>query len=161
MPNDTLNAELKYASAEDNTPGKPTRIQSWDIPEGTKIRLSEGEALIADFETTTGNAGPSGGDANPEPGTRLGLGYLEPNTPLEMAEVFAVFGVRPFNTLSIKEQQSRENAQNRTVRFLKDKAPNGYIELEDSDTLVLVALSEDEIDGSEMTFEYPMDVRND
>lgn len=152
----TLNSELSYATATDSTANKPTKVQEWDVPDGSALRLDEGHALIADFVTTAGNAGPAGASADPSRSTRFGLGYVEPNTPLDVPEIFCEFSVSPFNQLSLKDQQSNENAQKRTLRFIRDKAPNGSITAEDSDKIVLYALGPDEVDGSEITIEYPM-----
>jgi hypothetical protein len=156
MTNDTLNAELPYYTGKTNVPDRPTELAEWEVPEGSAIRITEGSPLIADFQTTAANTGPSGASADPSKKSRLALAYREPNTPLGQAVPFAEIPVAPFNVLSQKEQQSRENAENRIVRFLDDAAPEGVIEFSDSDHIVLLANSPDELDGDAIVVEYPM-----
>jgi hypothetical protein len=158
MVNQRLTTEEDYSSDTDSTPDVPTPVQTWDVPDGATIVLREGMVAIADFETTSGNSGPAGGDADPSSGTRIGLAYREPGDPLESWTVFTHgLSITPFNKLSLKDQQSGDNAQNRRFSFDPERLDGGQIALEDADEIALVVNGPDAIDGSESQFSYPME----
>ncbi len=150
MTDETLSTELSYATVESNTAGEPTPVTTWNVPEGTAIKIAQGYAAILDAEKADGS--------NPARNTKLGLAYREPNDPLDAWTVISDFSISPFNTLSLKQQQSGENAQRRRVRFDPERVPKGRITLEDADELALVVNSPDQIDPATLFFNYPMQV---
>jgi len=152
MTDETLSTELQYATTEQNLADNPTPVCTWDVPEGTTITVSQGYAAILDVEAS--------GGGNVSRSTRFGLAYREPNDPLDAWTVISDFSVAPFNTLSLKDQQSGENAQRRRVRFDPERVPEGRLTLEDADELALVAYGPDQIDASTLFFNYPMQVEN-
>jgi len=150
MTDETLSTELSYATLSDNAADTPTPLSVWDVPEGVAITITQGHAAILDAEQADGS--------NPARSTKLGLAYREPNDPLDAWTVISDFSVAPFNTLSLKDQQSGENAQRRRVRFDPERVPNGRLTLEDADELALLANGPDVIDSASVFFNYPMQV---
>lgn len=159
-----LSTELKW-SVDDNTVADvPTPIQSWDVPDGAVVRLQSGRVAIGDFTTTDANSGPAGANADPSRRHRLALGYREPGAPLDDWTIFTLeLPIGPFNDLSLKDQQSGENAQQRRFEFDPEaQGVNGpVIGFEDADEIALLALGPDEIDGSASQFSYPMEFDNE
>jgi len=159
-----LSTELNYSTDKNTVIDTPTPLQTWDVPDGAVIRLRSGNFGIAYFTTTAGNSGPSGGSADPSRATRLALGYREPGAPLDDWTIFTLeVGISAFNDLSLKDQQSGENAQNRRFQF--DPEAQGVdgpvMGFEDADEIALLALGPDEIDGSASQFSYPMEFENE
>lgn len=153
MADETLSTELKWATPETNVADEPTPIIVWDVPDATEVTLVEGMEAILDAEKQSGGG-------NPSRSTRLGFAYREPNDPLNAWTVISDFGIAPFNTLSLKDQQSGDNAERRRVKFDPDRVAGGMLTLEDADELALVALSSDVIDPSTLFFNYPVSIRN-
>lgn len=152
-----LSTELDWSEDKDTVVDVPTPVQVWDVPDGARVTLQEGLVAIADFETTGGNSGPSGGNADPSRSTKLALAYREPGDPLDSWTVFThELSIAAFNDLSLKDQQSGENAQNRRFSFDPEEIEGRQIGLSDADELALVALGPDNIDGSASQFSYPM-----
>lgn len=152
MSDETLSTELQYATVSENVAGTPTPITTWDVPEGIAISIAQGSPAILDVEAKDGG--------NVSRSTKIGFGYREPNDPLDSWTVISEFAVSPFNTLSLKDQQSGENAQRRRVRFLRDRVPNGRLTLEDADELALLVNGPDVVDPATLFFNYPMQVDN-
>ena len=152
MTDETLSTELQYATAEQNIPDNATPAVTWDVPKGTAITVSQGHPAILDVEAT--------GGGNVSRATSFGLAYREPNDPLNAWTVISDNSVAPFNTLSLKDQQSGENAQRRRVRFDPERVPKGRLTLEDADELALLINGPDQIDASTLFFNYPMQVEN-
>jgi hypothetical protein len=150
MTDETLSTELSYATTEQNTAGEPTPVTTWNVPEGTAIKIAQGHAAVMDVEANDGS--------NVSRSSRFGFAYREPNDPLDAWTVISDFSVAPFNTLSLKDQQSGENAQRRRVRFNPERVPKGRLTLEDADELALVANSPDQIDPEALFFNYPIAV---
>jgi hypothetical protein len=150
---ETLSTELGYATLTKNVADEPTPVAEWDVPEGTKIVLRQGHPAILDVEANGGGDLPRA--------SRLGLAFREPNDPLDAYTVISDVSLAPFNTLSLKDQQSGDNAQRRRVRFDPDRVPGGEITLSDSDTLALILLSGSQIDETSLFFNYPMQVRQE
>jgi len=148
MANDTLSTELQFASQSFSTPDEPTPVTEWQVPDGSELTLREGHPAIIDAETAAGNRVPNG--------TRLGLAYREPNDPLDAYTVISDFSIAPFNQLSLRDQNSGDNSERRSVRFDPDRVPGGVITLSDSDTLALLAYGSEQVDGTTMFFNYPM-----
>jgi hypothetical protein len=152
MTDETLSTELPYANVQANLANNPTPVTTWDIPQGTAITVSQGHAAILDVDAS--------GGGNVSRKTRLGLAYREPNDPLDAWTVISEFNIAPFNTLSLKDQQSGENAQRRRVRFNPERVPEGRLTLEDADELALIANGTQSIDADSLFFNYPMQVEN-
>jgi len=159
-----LSTELKWSKDENSVIDVPTALQRWEIPDGTQVTLRSGQFAVADFETTGGNSGPSGANADPSRSTRLALAYREPNDPLDMWTVFTLeVPIAAFNDLSLKNQQSGENAQNRRFQF-DPQAPGvsgPQLNFEDADEIALLALGPDAIDGSASQFSINMTTTNE
>jgi len=149
MANDTLSTELQFAQKSMSVMDEPTPVVEWAIPDGSELTLREGHPAIIDAETPGGDPVPNG--------ARLGLAYREPNDPLDAYTVISDFSIAPFNQLSLRDQNSGDNAERRSVRFDPDRVPHGTITLSDSDRLALIALSSEQIDGTTMFFNYPME----
>lgn len=158
MTGDRLSTELSWSTDETSVPDVVSALQTWDVPDGGEVTIREGVVAIADFETDGANSGPSGNNADPSRSTKLALAYREPNDPLGAWTVFTE-GIRiaPFNDLSLKDQQSSENAQNRRIMFDPDEVPGSSISFVDSDEIALVAVGPDEIDGTDSQFSVPVD----
>lgn len=152
MTDETLSTELQYATLEKNLADNPTPVAIWDIPEATAIRVAQGHAAIMEVDAA--------GGGNIARSSQFGLAYREPNDPLDAWTVICSFSVAPFNTLSLKDQQSGENAQRRRLRFDPERVPDGALVLEDADELALVANAPEQIDETSLFFNYPMQVRN-
>jgi len=152
MTDETLSTELSYATVVQNLADNPTPVTTWDVPEGTAIRIAQGHPAILDVDAA--------GGGNLSRATSLGLAYREPNDPLDAWTVISDFSIAPFNTLSLKDQQSGENAQRRRVRFDPERVPEGRLTLEDADELALVVNGPDQIDAASLFFNYPMQVMN-
>ncbi|WP_121822838.1 hypothetical protein [Halostella salina] len=152
MAEDTLSTEKQYATVQNNTPGTPTPVVEWDVPDGMAIEVRQGQPVILDAETTNGN--------NPANATRLGLAYREPNDPLDQYTVISDMALSPFNTLSLKDQQSGENAQRRRMQFDPSRVPEGRFVAEDADSLALVVNGPDELDAASLFVNYPIRVQN-
>lgn len=150
MTDETLSTELQYATVEQNVADNPTPVSTWNVPEGVAITVAQGHAAILDVEAPDGT--------NVSRATKLGLAYREPNDPLDAWTVISDFSVAPFNTLSLKDQQSGENAQRRRVRFDPERVPEGKLTLEDADELALLVNGPDQIDAASLFFNYPMQV---
>lgn len=158
MSSQRLSSELEWSSDNDTTIDVPTALQTWDVPDGASVTLREGLVAIADLETTTGNSGPAGGDADPSRSTRIAFAFREPDAPLDHWTVFShELPVAPFNDLTLSEQQSGENAQNRRFTWDPEHVPGSSITFEDADEIAILAEGPDEIDGSESQFSFPMD----
>ena len=153
MAQETLSTELGYASLSKNTADEPTPVAEWDVPEGTKLVLRQGHPAILDVEANGGGDLPRA--------SRIGLAYKEPNDPLDAYTVISDVSIAPFNPLSLKDQQSGDNAQRRRVRFNPDRVPGGEITLSDSDTLALFLNSGSQVDETTLFFNYPMQVRQE
>ena len=149
---ETLSTELGFATVMENVADHPTPVTTWDVPDGSKIELSQGHPAILDVEAQDGS--------NVARNTNLGFAYREPNDPLDSWTVISDFNIAPFNTLSLKDQQSGDNAQRRRVRFVREELPNGRLILEDADELALLANGPDVIDPATLFFNYPMTVSN-
>jgi hypothetical protein len=158
MPSQRLSTELDWSTDENSVIDVPTAVETWDVPDGGEVTLREKLVAIADFMTTAGNGGPAGGNADPSRSTKLALAYREPGDPLDHWTVFThELGIAAFNDLSLKDQQSGENAQNRRFSFDPEEVQGSRIGLSDADDLALLAHGPDEIDGSASQFSYPMD----
>jgi hypothetical protein len=156
MGSDTLSTELSFAELSNNLAGDPSPLVEWPVPDGSRLTIRQGHPAIVDAETADNNSGPSGNNVEPTNSTRLGLAYREPNDPLDAYTVVSAFNIAPFNQLSLRDQNSGDNAERRRVDFDPDRVPGGVISLSDSDTLALFALSDDEIKASTLFFNYPM-----
>jgi hypothetical protein len=152
MTDETLSTELGYATVEQNVADNPTPVSTWDVPKGTAIRIAQGHPAILDVDAAAGG--------NLSRTTSLGLAFREPNDPLDAWTVISDFSIAPFNTLSLKDQQSGENAQRRRVRFNPERVPEGRLTLEDADELALLVNGPDQIDTASLFFNYPMQVMN-
>ena len=152
MTDEALSTELSYATVVQNLADNPTPVTTWDVPEGTAIRIAQGHPAILDVDAA--------GGGNLSRATAIGLAYREPNDPLDAWTVISDFSIAPFNTLSLKDQQSGENAQRRRVRFDPERVPEGRLTLEDADELALVVNGPDQIDAASLFFNYPMQVMN-
>lgn len=152
MTEETLSTELQYATVEQNIADNPTPVTTWDVPEGTAITIAQGHPAILEVDAN--------GGGNVSRATQVGLAYREPNDPLEAWTVISAFSIAPFNTLSLKDQQSGENAQRRRVRFDPERVPEGRLTLEDADELALLVNGPDAIDAASLFFNYPMQVEN-
>jgi hypothetical protein len=153
VPRETLSTELPYATVQENTADDPTPVVVWDIEDGTELMIEEGAPLIADFAKKSDGSDPSRA-------TRVGFAYREPNDPLGAYTVINDFSVSPFNTLTLREQQSGDNAQRRRVSFTQDRIPSGALVLEDTDQLALFVNSPDVLDAEATYINYPISVRN-
>lgn len=154
-----LSTELDYSTDHNSVPDVAggTPIQTWDVPDGATLELREGLVAIADFQTSGDNSGPAGANADPSASTELALAYREPGAPLDEWTVFTHgLPIQAFNKLSLKDQQSGENAETRRFSFDPDVIEGRTIGLSDADELALVAYGPDEIDGSASQFSYPM-----
>jgi len=147
MSDETLSTELDYATVEQNTAGEVSTVVEWDIPDGVEIEIREGRAAVMDIEDSNGN--PISRE------TRVGFGYREPGDPLDSYSVISDIPVAPFRTLSLKDQQSGENAQRRRMNFDADRVSSGRLRVEDADTLALLAKGPDQIDATGFYFDYP------
>lgn len=148
-----LSTELKWSTDENSVANVVSALQTWDVPDGGKVTLHSGNFAVADFTTT--------GGATPSRRTRLGLAYREPNDPLDAWTVFTQeVPIAAFNDLSLKDQQSGENAQNRRFQFDPERVDGPRIEFEDADEIALVALGPDTIDGSASQFSIDMEFEN-
>lgn len=149
-----LSTELKWSNDKDTVADVVTPLQTWDVPDGGVVTLRSGEFAVADFTTTGGN--------DPNRSTRLGFAYREPNDPLDAWTVFTQeVPIAAFNDLSLKDQQSGENAQNRRFQFDPEAVEGPQINFEDADEIALVAVGPDTIDGSASQFSYPMTFKNE
>jgi hypothetical protein len=153
MADDTLSTELQSATTEANVPDNPTPVTTWDVPDGEAWDLIEGHPAILNVEDGAGN--------NIARSSSFGLAYREPNDPLDAWTVICEVPLAPFNTLSIKDQQSGDNSQRRVLRFNPERVPGGRLSLSDADELALVLLSGDTVDPGSLFFNYPLTVRND
>lgn len=158
-----LSTELKFSTDETTIIDHPSPVQTWDVPDGNTITIRSGNFAVGYFETSGTNGGPSGGNSDPSRGTALALAYREPNDPLKNWTVFTQeVPISPFIDLSLKDQQSGDNAKNR--RFVFDPQAAGVdgdsLNFEDADEIALVALGPDEIDGSLSQFSIDMDMRS-
>lgn len=152
MADETLSTELQWATTQENIADEPTPLVVWDIPDASEVTVAEGHEAILDAEKKSDGS-------NPSRSTRLGLAYREPNDPLGAWTVISDFGIAPFNTLSLKDQQSGDNAERRRVKFDPDRVPDGILTLEDADELALVALGSEVIDPATLFFNYPVTIR--
>ena len=150
MADETLSTELKWASTEQNVGDKPTAVATWDVPDGVTVDLRQGHPVILDVDAN--------GGGNVERAAHLGLAYREPNDPLDAWSVISEFPIAPFNTLTLKDQQSGENAQRRRMQFDPTRVPNGQLTLEDTDEVALLMNSADLIEESSLYFDYPITV---
>lgn len=150
MSQETLSTELSYAVAATNVVNLASPVVEWDVPESTAITIQEGHAAVLDAAKADGS--------DVSRATRVGFGYREPNDPLNQYRVISDFSVAPFNALSLKDQQSGDNAQRRRVTFDPARVPGGSLTVEDADTLALLAFGPDEIDPATLFFNYPMSV---
>lgn len=152
MSDDTLSAELQFAETHANVAGTPTPVVTWDVPDGTAITILQGHPAIVDLENVNGNNLPRS--------SKIGLAYREPGDPLDDWTVISETAIAPYNTLSLKDQQSGDNAERRRVRFDPDRVPGGRLNLADADELALVVLSDAEVDPASIVFNYPMQMEN-
>jgi len=150
MTQETLSTELKYATLANNVANHPTPVSTWNVPTGATIEIEQGHPAVLTVDKNGGGNMPRG--------ARLGLAYREPNDPLDAWTVICDFSIAPFNALSLKDQQSGNNAQRRRLRFNPERVPEGVITLEDADELALVVLSSSAIDKTTLFFNYPMTV---
>jgi hypothetical protein len=148
-----LSTELPWSIDETSVADVVSAIQRWDVPDGAEVSLESGNFAVADLVTT--------GGAEPSRSTRLGLAYREPNDPLGAWTVFTLeVPIAPFNDLSLKDQQSGENAQNRRFRFDPEEVDRGRINFEDADEIALVVVGPDTIDGAASQFSIDMEFSN-
>lgn len=158
---DQLSTEADYSIDEESVPDVVSALQRWDVPDGAKIILYSGRVATGDFTTTADNSGPAGASAEPSTSTRLGLAVREPNDPLDAWTVITEeIPIGPFNKLTLKDQQSSENAQSRRVRFDPEEVTGGSLTAEDADEIALVALSPDAIDGAASQFSIEVEFEN-
>jgi len=153
MADETLSTELGSATVERNISDNPTPVTTWDVPDGQAWELVQGYPAILDVEASGGGDMPRN--------ARLGLGYREPNDPLDSWTVISDFSIAPFNTLSLKDQQSGDNAQRRRVRFDPERVPGGTLSLTDSDELALLVVASEQINENSLFFNYPLNVRKE
>ncbi|ELZ22403.1 hypothetical protein C475_17863 [Halosimplex carlsbadense 2-9-1] len=153
MADETLSTEQREATTEANVAEDPTPVCVWEVPDGQVWELVENYPMILDVERTGGGDMPRG--------ARLGLGYREPNDPLGAWTVFAEFTMAPFNTLSLRDQQSGDNAERRRVTFHPERVPGGSISLTDTDEVALLANSGTVIDPDSLFANYPLNVREE
>jgi len=153
MPDETLSTSMGEATIETNVAENPTPVAVWDVPDGTVWELVEGYPAILDVDADGGGNMPRS--------TRLGLAYREPNDPLDAWTVLNDFSIAPFNTLSLKDQQSGDNAQRRRVEFDPEAVPGGSLSLNDTDELALVVNSGTQIDPASLFWNYPLTVRQE
>ena len=73
MTDEALSTELSYATVVQNLADNPTPVTTWDVPEGTAIRLAQGHPAILDVDAA--------GGGNLSRATSLGLAYREPLQP--------------------------------------------------------------------------------
>jgi len=152
MPQETLSSELEYATVSQNVSGEVTPIVQWDVPDGSEITIREGSAVVFDVDAA--------GGGSVSRSTRLGLAYREPNDPLGAWTVVSDQQVAPFNTLSLKDQQSGDNAQRRRLTFDPERVDGGSLTLEDADEIALVAVGPDQVDAASVFFNYPVSIAN-
>jgi len=152
MPQETLSSELEYATVSQNVSGEVTPIVQWDVPDGSEITIREGSAVVFDVDAA--------GGGSVSRSTRLGLAYREPNDPLGAWTVVSDQQVAPFNTLSLKDQQSGDNAQRRRLTFDPERVDGGSLTLEDADEIALVAVGPDQVDHARVFFNYPVSIAN-
>lgn len=151
MTEEKLSTELKWANTAQNIAGEPTPVTTWDVPEGTEVEIRQGHPAVLEADKVGGGNMPRS--------TKLGFAYREPNDPLGAYTVISEFSVAPFNSLSLRDQQSGDNAERRRVRFIPERVPGGRIVLSDSDDFALLALSGEQIDASSLFFNYPVEIR--
>lgn len=148
---DVLSSELSDATTTQNTANEPTKIVEWDTPTGVIRRIREGHPAVLTVDD---------GAADLPRDSRLALGLREPNDPLDSYKfLFAEFDISPFNDLTLSQQRSNENAEERRVRF-NDQAPEGFVQVNEADFLELWLLSSATIDTGSLIFEYPMREQN-
>jgi hypothetical protein len=152
---DNLSSEVSYATVSNSTPNEPTQIVEWDVPDGQSITLREGEALIFDAKDTNGDDLPSD--------TRFALAKARPDDELGVGDLFCEFTVRPYNQLSLSQQQSGDNADRRRLDFDPDSRSvrgGSVVQFDDSDRVVLYCLSSQEVDSTTIRFDYPARVED-
>lgn len=152
MTNENLTSESRIAEKTQNTAGVPSKIVEWEVPDSVVYALREGKPVILEVQAADGSTIPNDTD--------FAFGFTEPNDPLHIPEIFSDFDVAPFNALTLRDQQSGDNAQRRTLNFEDDVAPEGIIGVEEGDTIELWTDAEVEIDVEELYVEYPMEVRS-
>jgi len=152
MARETLTSEASYATTEQNTVDEPTPITTWDVPDGSTVTIREGHAARLDVDAS------GGGDISRS--SRVGLAYREPNDPLGAWTVISDTQIGPFNTLTLKQQQSGDNAERRRFSFDPERVPGGELVLEDADEIALVLLSPDQVDASTVRFAYPVSIED-
>lgn len=157
-----LSSSSKHATGEKNlrTLDTPTPVMVWEVPDTTIWEIPEGDAAIMDAETTSGNSGPAGGDADPTLGTKFGLAYREKDAPLNDWTVFAVFTIDPFNQLTISKQQDGRASERRRIEF-DDRvidADTDSLSFEGGEEIALVTNGDDTIDHTALYFNYDMTV---
>jgi hypothetical protein len=152
MPQETLSSELEYATVSQNVADEPTPIVTWDVPDGSEITLREGNAVVFDVDAA--------GGGSVSRSTRIGLAYREPNDPLGAWTVVSDLPVAPFNTLSLKDQQSGDNAQRRRLTFDPERVDGGSLTIEDADEIALVVVGPDQVDDASVFFNYPVTIKN-
>jgi hypothetical protein len=150
MSRETLTSEAQYASTEQNVADEPTPVTTWTIPDGSTFTIREGHAARFIVDAT------GGGDVAAS--SRLGLGYREPNDPLDEWTVISDAPIGPFNNLTYSDQMSGDNAERRRINFDPERVPGGELVLEDSDELALLLLSPDQVDANSIRFAYPISI---
>lgn len=144
---DELSSEARYATVSSNTQNEPSKIIEWDVPDGVEITLREAQALVFDAQDTNGNDLPAD--------TEFAVGVKTPDALIEVPTFVSEFDIRPFNALSLSQQQSGDNAQRRRLSFDDQKVSTGEITISDSDTIEVWALSGADIDAGTVRFSYP------
>lgn len=168
MPNDSpLSSSSEHATEEGNTRSLdiPTAILVWEVPENERWVIENGETAKMTAETTAGNSGPAGGNADPTVGTDFGLAFREKNTLMGQWTTFASFPVDTFNALSQVEQIDGKGEEGRTVEFdereISDENGNApdAITLDPGDQIAVVTDGDDTIDPG-LYFEIPRTVHS-
>ena len=165
MPTESaLSSSSDHATEKTNTRtlDTPTPVMVWGVPDTEIWEIPEGEPAIMEAETTAGNAGPAGGNADPTPGTKFGLAYREKDSILNQWTVFAQFVIDPFNQITISKQMDDRGSDRRIIEF-DDRVIEENVEslsFEGGDEIALVTIANDTIDSSAVYFSYDRTVYN-
>ncbi|WP_158055971.1 hypothetical protein [Halorussus halophilus] len=159
---DELSSSSKHVTGQENkiSLNTPTPILTWTVPDAEMWEIKEGVSAVADFETTTDNSGPAGGDANPSLGSQFGMAYREKDAPLNEWTMFAVFTVDAFNQLSIAQQQDGRASDRRIIEF-DDRVideDTTSLTFETDDQIALVTNCDDTMDPNAIYYNYDMTV---
>lgn len=163
MPKDSeLSSSSQHVSGSKNkrTLDTPTPILTWTVPEAEQWVIKDGEPALMDAETTAGNAGPAGGNADPTLGSQFGLAYREQDSPLNEWTVVATFTIDAFNQLSLSQQQDGRASDRRQIQFDSRTidADVSALTFDPNDQIALVTIADDEVDPTATYFNYPKTV---